>query len=131
MWFGTWRVFDWGVSVPKIIMSIPTPIGGRSAASSVPRWARRLNARRASLWSATGAPRGGGGTYRKWGYGGISPHQRIKTGCNSKPQSISGNFFPITPSPPPGIFQSRSDWSDEPLTPGKTKNSRLYTRIVG
>jgi hypothetical protein len=27
--------------------------------------------------AATGVPRGGGGSSRNWGHGGISPHQKI------------------------------------------------------
>jgi len=45
------------------------PFGGRSAASSWPRWARRFfpwvksfPASRKKLWYATGRPVGGGGT---------------------------------------------------------------------
>jgi len=60
-------------------MTIPTPVGGRSAASSGPRWANyRFSFLVEELWPPRGRPVGGGGVYRKEDMGASAPHHH----CN-------------------------------------------------
>ncbi|OPX65542.1 MAG: hypothetical protein A4E33_00084 [Methanoregula sp. PtaB.Bin085] len=82
-----------------------------------------------SLMPPRERPRGGGGSSRIRGYGGIIPHHFLSLFLIAirSPEKI----FQSTPQTLPAIFQSGSDRSTGTLTEENKKNCRLCNSIVG